>query len=234
MTPRLHRPRPHAFSLVELLVVVAVIATLVGLLVPALAAARSAAHATACASNLRQAFLICRMYADANDGIGPAIGEPYATLPNWGLVVLEASGLAGQSASEMYQEQTALVCPTINRAFGAEMTRTYAMNATGHADRSRGDPDSYDDPSNPGHVRFDLVIFPDRKGLLMDSRPANFDSNAPPPTRSASVIDFRLPDHVADRLAILHGAADRFNAAHFDGSTRPLAAVPDHWREPLP
>ncbi|HZW11256.1 MAG TPA: prepilin-type N-terminal cleavage/methylation domain-containing protein [Phycisphaerales bacterium] len=234
MRPRTQRRDHRGFSLVELLVVVAVIATLVGLLIPALSAARRAAQATTCASNLRQAFLVCRIYADQSDGVGPAIGEPYATLPNWGLVVLEASGLAGDSASEMYQEQTALVCPSVNRAFGGQMTRTYAMNATGHAGPALGDRDSYDDPQNPGHIRFDLVQFPDRAALLTDSRPAQFDSNAPPPTRSASVIDFRLTEHVADRLAMLHGADDRFNAAFFDGSCRPLGAVPPHWQEPLP
>lgn len=224
----------RAFTLVELLVVIAVIAVLIGVLLPALGGARRAAQSTACASNLRQAFLVCRMYADANDGVGPAIGQPYGAMPNWALVVLEASGLAGEGANELYQEGTALVCPTTNRAFGGQMTRTYAMNATGHADPALGDHDSYDDPANPGHIRFDLVAFPDRVALLMDSRPADFDSNQPPPTRAASVIDFRQPDHVADRLAVLHGRADRFNAACFDGSARTLGAVPDGWLEPLP
>lgn len=234
MSVRERHTLPRAFTLVELLVVIAVIAVLVGILLPALGAARRAAQTAVCASNLRQAFVICQMYADANDGIGPAIGQPYGTPPNWALVVLEASGMAGQTAGQLYDEGTALVCPTTNRAFGGDMTRNYAMNATGHADPAAGDPDSYDDPTNPGHIRFHLVRFPDRAGLLVDAQPAFFDSNAPPPTRSASVIDFRNPEHVEARLAVLHGSADRFNAAHFDGSVRGLAAPRESWADPLP
>ena len=234
MPTRSRTSPPGAFTLVELLVVIAVIAVLVGILLPALGGTRRAAQSTTCASNLRQAFLICQMYADANDEIGPAIGQPYGRPPNWALVVLEASGMAGQTAGELYDEGTALVCPTTNRAFGGDMTRTYAMNATGHADTALGDPDSYDDPDNPGHIRFGLVRFPDRVPLLVDSRPAFIAGDGPPPTRSSSVIDFRNADHVTDRLAVLHGSADRFNAAHFDGSARGLAEPPAGWADPLP
>jgi prepilin-type N-terminal cleavage/methylation domain-containing protein len=234
MTQPEHPSRRAAFTLIELLVVVAVVALLVGILLPALGSARRAAHATTCSSNLRQAFLVCRVYADANDGIGPAIGQPYASWPNWALVVLEASGAAGETAGDLYAEGTALVCPTTNRAFGGGMTRNYAMNATGHADAALGDRDSYDDPAKPGHIRFDLVGFPDRTAVLFDARPADLGTDGPPPTRSASVLDFRNAEHVATRLAVLHGSADRFNAAHFDGSVRSLGEVPELWRQPLP
>lgn len=226
--------RAFAFTLVELLVVVAVIAVLVGILLPALGGARRSAWAAGCASNLRQAFLVCQMYADAHGGVGPAIGQPYAKPPNWALVVLEGSGVAGSGSSDLYRERSALICPSTNRAFGGGMTRTYAMNATGHADTALGDPDSYDDPNNPGHIRFDLVVFPDRVGALVDSQPASFSGDGPPPTRSASVVDFRNDGHVDGRLALAHGSSDRFNAARFDGSVRLLDAAPALWREPLP
>lgn len=232
--PDRRRASSAAFTLIELLVVIAVIAILIAILLPALGAARRAAQTAACGSNLRQAFLACQMYADVNDGRGPAIGQPYGRLPNWALVVLEASGLAGEGASDLYQEGTALVCPTTNRQFGGGMTRNYAMNATGHADPQLGDRDSYDDPANPGHIKFDLVRFPDRIAALVDSQPAFIDGDAPPPTRSASVIDFRNEAHVADRLAVFHGSRDRFNTAHFDGSVRSLAEPPALWLEPLP
>lgn len=57
-----------AFTLVELMVVVAVVAVLAGLLLPAVARARSAAHAARCASNLRQYALAARMYWDDHGG----------------------------------------------------------------------------------------------------------------------------------------------------------------------
>jgi prepilin-type N-terminal cleavage/methylation domain-containing protein/prepilin-type processing-associated H-X9-DG protein len=58
--------RAPAFTLLELLVVVAVIATLAAMLLPALARCRSTAHRTVCESNLRQLGLATELYLDDN------------------------------------------------------------------------------------------------------------------------------------------------------------------------
>jgi prepilin-type N-terminal cleavage/methylation domain-containing protein len=58
----------RAFTLLELLVVIAVLALLLALLMPALAGARSQAWALACRSNLRQLVLANSGYASENDG----------------------------------------------------------------------------------------------------------------------------------------------------------------------
>lgn len=64
--------RPAAFTLVELLVVVAVIAVLAGLLLPSLARAKQAGYAAACSSNLRQLQLASLSYAqDHRDELPP-------------------------------------------------------------------------------------------------------------------------------------------------------------------
>lgn len=67
MRRRQHKPvRDRAFSLIELLVVVAVVALLAGLLLPALASARRAARASACLMNVRNLAVAHTMFMADN------------------------------------------------------------------------------------------------------------------------------------------------------------------------
>src|SRR5262249_40596821 len=144
----------RGFTLIELLVVIAVIAVLISILVPTLAGAREAGRTAVCLSNLRQGALSCQFYASENKGRGPAVGQPYTALPNWALVVQSYSGQAGEG-TELYSTRSVLVCPSTAAIYRQEpMTRTYAMNATGHAGLP-GDPDNYDDPAHAAFIRFD-------------------------------------------------------------------------------
>lgn len=61
-----------AFTLVELLVVVAILGALVGLLLPAVQSARAAGRRMQCASNIRQVALGVITYADAHRGRFPS------------------------------------------------------------------------------------------------------------------------------------------------------------------
>jgi len=62
-----------AFTLVELLVVIAVIGTLVGLVLPAVQSSREAARSTACRNNLRQLALANQNYEAARRSFPPSM-----------------------------------------------------------------------------------------------------------------------------------------------------------------
>ncbi|HEV2293508.1 MAG TPA: prepilin-type N-terminal cleavage/methylation domain-containing protein [Tepidisphaeraceae bacterium] len=70
-----NRFRRHAFTLVELLVVIGIIALLIAILLPALNKAREASKAANCLSNLRQINTAFILFAHDNKGFLPQIGS---------------------------------------------------------------------------------------------------------------------------------------------------------------
>ena len=74
----------HAFTLVELLVVIGIIGVLTALLMPALSGARKAANTVKCASNLRQLATAWQSYANQNKRVSvpgrlPTLAKPGGT-----------------------------------------------------------------------------------------------------------------------------------------------------------
>ncbi len=73
----------NAFTLVELLVVIAIIGVLVGLLLPAVQAAREAARRMSCQNNIKQVVLACHNYESSMKQLPPAWTRPAMTGDGW-------------------------------------------------------------------------------------------------------------------------------------------------------
>ncbi len=65
------RPSIRAFTLVELLTVIAIIGVLAGILIPVVGAARKSSQSSQCVANLRQIDVAIRLYANDNRGSLP-------------------------------------------------------------------------------------------------------------------------------------------------------------------
>jgi len=74
--------RQHAFTLVELLVVIGIIAVLIGVLLPALQKARESSNMVKCASNARQLALAIRTFAEEHRGYMPAVSDHWTVVLN--------------------------------------------------------------------------------------------------------------------------------------------------------
>src|SRR5262245_65572341 len=91
------RQRP-AFTLVEMLVVIAVIAILMGLLLPAVQWAREAANRTSCGNNLKQIGLATHLYEFNHKRLPPSALENEAATWAWLILpYLEQDNLYRQS-----------------------------------------------------------------------------------------------------------------------------------------
>jgi prepilin-type N-terminal cleavage/methylation domain-containing protein len=109
-----------AFTLVELLVVIAIIGTLIGLLLPAVQAARESARQSQCANNLKQLAIAAHGHHDARGKLPPLCNyDGVNNTAQWGWAALQAPYMELQAEYDSMQVGGATPLQTIKSSPGS-------------------------------------------------------------------------------------------------------------------
>lgn len=115
------RKKQQAFTLVEMLVVIAIILLLIALALPALTNAQEKGHRVACIGNLRQLYLAYHQYTEENRWVTP---RGYSGI-NW------TTGTWREFIEPYHRDRRIYLCPSAINVSGRNITATgtYGVNA---------------------------------------------------------------------------------------------------------
>jgi len=205
---------PSAFTLIEMLIVIAIIGALAALLVPAASKGIEASRSAKCLSNLRQIGVAASAYSGENNGrLVPTnvAGANTAASKIWrGLLLpyLDGNGKVLVCPSDAFETHRTVDVATGN--FGSQPTSygvntTYYYNINGMTLPVPGFHD-YGDPNNP-----------------LDS-PGRRLASVPHPAATLYIVDIGVPDNIAQPITQWTEKGRRPTQASFG-----YAAMPNRW-----
>nr|WP_081722065.1 prepilin-type N-terminal cleavage/methylation domain-containing protein [Geminisphaera colitermitum] len=125
--PRHSRLSRHAFTLIELLTVIAIIGILAGIMIPTVSKVRKTAARSTCASNLRQLGMGLALYAEENRGALPRAKEPDTNGLAWPTLI----GNIIKVDSTKANQNNVFICSAAKSTYPNPPIRTYGINLTG-------------------------------------------------------------------------------------------------------
>ena len=222
----LHRgaaPASPAFTLLELIVVIAIVALLMAILVPGLSHARAAMRTTACASNTRQMSMALQMYRDESDGWIFPLRKSLAASGTLWWFGFEAAGGPKAEGSRILDRTRGRLWPYYQASDSIEICPAFALDSGHYKPKyttnwtTYGHPLSLMNPAAP--VRTGDIERPGDTVAFADSAQINF-FQAPASPNHPMFEQWYYISRLERTVHYVHGG--RANASMYDGHVRML------------
>ena len=213
----------RAFTLIELLTVIAIIGILAAILIPTVGRVRESARTANCSSNLRQITMALKLYAEANKGRFPSgTDNTSGTDVAWNKAIAPYLPLRG--TSETSPVHAVFICPSANYGgkTGTELGATYTttgaligLNGSGTATQSaQNNPRSLNKIDRDRQSQIPLLLDAKENGVNNARSTTNWNTISPD-ISAASPADTTIAD-------FRHGGGNSLNVGYVDGSVRPM------------